>query len=120
MFQFVITNIFLLSIGAMLYLVTRSLPRVDTDEPREAKVRFIDRLATSEVPEKIDEAFNSFLAKFLRKLKVVLMKVDNALTQRLKKIKTENGNGKTPVGFDAIIVQKNEVIIEKEVSEEKK
>ena len=75
------------SLGTMLYLVARSLPRVG--EEVSDKKNFLDRLSSSEIPEKIDTAFNGFLLKYLRKLKVVLLKVDNFITEKLKKISSD-------------------------------
>ncbi len=89
MLQFILTTILMASLGTMLYLVARSLPRVG--EEASDKKNFLDRLASSEIPEKIDTAFNGFLLKYLRKLKIVLLKVDNFITEKLKKI-SSNGN----------------------------
>ncbi len=89
MVQFILTTILMASLGTMLYLMARSLPRVG--EEVSDKKNFFDRLASSEIPEKIDTAFNGFLLKYLRKLKVILLKVDNFITEKLKKI-SSNGN----------------------------
>ncbi|MDO8664379.1 MAG: hypothetical protein Q7K44_02415 [Candidatus Liptonbacteria bacterium] len=89
MLQFILTTILMASLGTMLYLVARSIPRVG--EEVSDKKSFLDRFASSEIPEKIDTAFNGFLLKYLRKLKIVLLKVDNFITEKLKKI-SSNGN----------------------------
>ncbi|GEM_PF-678824 len=91
MLQFILTDILMLSFGIMLYLVARSLPRIE-EEP-SGKPNMLDRWAASDIPEKIDAAFNTFLLKFLRKLKLTLLKADNVITRHLKKI-VPNGNGK--------------------------
>ncbi len=83
------------SLGTMLYLVARSLPRVG--EEVSDKPGFLDKLSSSEIPEKLDAAFNNFLAKSLRKTKVVLLKVENFINEKLKKVST-NGNGLTGRG----------------------
>jgi len=88
MLQFILTTILMASLGTMLYLVARSLPRVG--EEVSDKKNFLDRLASSEIPEKIDTAFNGFLLKYLRKLKVVLLKIDNFITEKLKKISSDS------------------------------
>lgn len=88
MVQFILTTILMASLGTMLYLVARSLPRVE--EVASDKKNFLDRLASSEIPEKIDAAFNGFLLKYLRKLKVVLLKVDNFITGKLKKLSSDD------------------------------
>ena len=84
MFSFIFSTLLMLSLGTILYLVARSLPRVE-EEPN-AKPSVLDRWATSEIPEKIDAAFNAFLLKFLRKTRVLILKFDNTITKHLKKI----------------------------------
>ena len=91
MLQFILTDILMVSLGTILFLVARSLPRIE-EEP-ETKQNIFERWVSSDMPEKIDAAFNGFLLKSIRKLKLVLLKADNSLTHHLKKI-APNGNGK--------------------------
>lgn len=93
MLSFIFSTILMLSLGSILYLAARTLPRVE-EEPR-AKPNLLDRWAASELPEKIDTMFNAYLVKFLRKTKVLLLKVDNSLTDRLKKITQSPDTGLT-------------------------
>ncbi len=92
-FAFVI--ILMLALGTVLYLMVRALPRITEDAP--AKESFLDRWARSEVPEKIDAAINGFLVKLLRRVKVVVLKFDNAVSAGLRKAAGEKA--KRP-GFD--------------------
>lgn len=91
MFQFILTTVLMSSLGTMLYLVARSLPRLD--EKLSDKPGILERISSSEIPEKIDAAFNNFLSKFLRRVKVILMKIDNFINEKLKRV-SPNGNGK--------------------------
>jgi hypothetical protein len=86
----------MVSLGTMLYLVARSLPRVG--EEISDKPGFLDKLSSSELPEKIDAAFNNFLFKSLRKSKVIVMKVENFINGKLKKI-SPNGKDKPKIDF---------------------
>jgi len=96
MLQFILTTVLMASLGTMLYLVARSLPRVG--EEASDKPGFLDKLSSSELPEKLDAAFNGFLLKSLKKTKIVLMKVDNFINDKLKKV-SPNGNGKPKIDF---------------------
>lgn len=87
----------MLSLGAILYLMVRALPRI-TEEPSEKK-NFLDRLAHSDVPEKMDAALNSFLFKFLRKAKILVLKLDNMLSKKLRKIKSEENDVRSAIDF---------------------
>lgn len=77
----------MICVGTVLYLTAQALPRIE-EVPSEEK-GFLERWAHSEVPEKIDVAFNNFLLKFLRKIKVLVLKFDNTLAKHLQKIKPE-------------------------------
>jgi len=74
----------MISFSAVLYLMVRALPRIQ--EEAAMKEGFLDRWAHSEVPEKVDAAVNGYLLKFLRKVKVVVLKLDNTLSKHLQTI----------------------------------
>lgn len=118
MIFFIFTLLLMFSLSTVLYLMVRALPRLEelphagahgaagsgtgaqnaagsqngaaAFEPRT----LLDRWAHSELPEKFDAWFNDFLLKFLRKFKVIILRLDNTVSTRLRKIhreKTENG-----------------------------
>ncbi len=104
MFQFIVTNIFMVSCGVLLYFVIRTLPRIEPDNGVPDTKGFFERLIVSRIPERVDGAVNNFLFKFLRKTKVVLLKVDNVVGKQIKRIQPEvSGNGesgeKHPIDF---------------------
>lgn len=113
MLQFILTNILMISMGAMVYLFVRSLPRIAEEPDTASRKNLVDRLIASEIPEKLDAVFNGFLAKFLRRFRVVLLRIDNALTEWLKKVKNgEDKNGKSGVlanGIKEIAENKEEL-----------
>ena len=89
----------MISLGTILYIVARSLPRIK-EEGGPARQTFLDRLIISEIPHKVDTTINTFSGKLCRKLKVSLLKFDNYLSGRLKKMNLElNGNGKPKIDF---------------------
>jgi hypothetical protein len=95
MAQFIFTNIFMLALGTILYLFVRALPRVEEEEV--LKQGFLERWITSDLPEKFDFAVSGFLVKFLRRLKVFVLRIDNVVGDRLKKMNlTEKQNGAKP------------------------
>jgi hypothetical protein len=91
MLEFILTNVFILSGGTMLYLVIRALPRLDPKDSEPHRPAFVERLLASHFVEKVDAMVSAFLEKLLRRAKVVLMKFDNLLSHHLKKIKSTNG-----------------------------
>ena len=102
MLQFILTNLLLISVGGILYIFVRALPRIGEREAKEEKRTVFERWVMSEIPHQIDRALNATLGKLFRKLKVLLLRFDNYLTSRLKKIHTEtNGNGSGITGTGA-------------------
>ncbi len=89
MLQFIFTNLLMLAVGLMLYLLVRTLPRLDNEPEPERKHGWLERWIMSEIPHRLDQALNFYRGKFLRKFKVWLLKVDNLITQRLRKLNTQ-------------------------------
>ena len=106
MLQFIFTDILMIALGVVLYLLVIALPRV-AEDPEEKK-SVLDRWAHSGIPERVDAAVNDFLVKFLRKVKVVVLKLDNAASHHLKKIKTDDAARETPIDFTEITGKKKE------------
>ena len=94
MLQFILTNVFLIATGAFLFLMVRALPRIGEEAVREQKHTIFERWVMSEIPHRIDAVVNASLGKLFRKTKVVVMRLDNYLTTRLKKMSHQaNGGG---------------------------
>ena len=96
--MYIFTILLLLAISAMLYLMVRALPRVA--EEAGTKETFLDRWARSKLPEKIDIAINGMLVKLLRRVKVVALKFDNAVSVGLRKAAAEEREKERRAGFD--------------------
>ena len=90
--MFVFTILLMVSLGVVLYLMVRALPRL-AEEPAE-KEHFLDRWAHSKIPERVDAALNGFLLKFLRRVKVFALKFDNAVSAGLRKVSAEESGKK--------------------------
>jgi len=72
--------IIVLSLGAVLVILARALPRVEEGET--VKIRTSRALVYL---EKADKLMRRGSEKALRRMKLVLMKFDNALSKRLEK-----------------------------------
>ena len=105
MAMFIFTTVLMISLSAVLYLMVRALPRI-TEEPFTEGRSLLDRWTHSQIPEKVDALLNGFLFKFLRKLKVLVLKIDNGLSKRLEKVKPAGENNKKPaIDFKEIAEQ---------------
>lgn len=92
MLQLILTDILFLALAVMLYLIVRTLPRIEESGNPDRKGVF-ERMITSDIPGRIDETLNAFFGKALRRMKINLMRFDNYLTGKLKTMNMGNGNG---------------------------
>ncbi len=108
-FQFFLTNIFMISIGMILYLAARTLPRIELD-PETDKKGLFEKWITSEVPEKIDAMLNGFLFKTFKRMRVMLLRFDNSLGEHIKKMNPDTkAKGKhAPLDFSGMAEEKSE------------
>lgn len=77
----------MLALGVILYLTARALPRVndvDTTPVKEPELHWL-----TPVLEKADEKLKRFLERLFRRLKVVILKLDNFVSGKLNKFKKE-------------------------------
>ncbi len=82
MFAFILTNIFFLSLAGVILLVARALPRVEEDQVKKHSI--LDKIAASEIPEKLDAVLGNTMFKLLRKFKVVILRLDNFVNKEIK------------------------------------
>ena len=105
MLEFILANVAMICAGVVLYLLAHSLPRIGETETEPKGI--FERWVASELPERLDGVFNSFAGKLLRKLRVMLLKFDNAVSESLKKVRSqENGSKDRGVDFKEIMGDK--------------
>lgn len=89
MYSFILQFIVMVSLAAIIYLVARTIPRIDENVVLgETKKSFFDDLVPKLPLEKIDLFFSNLLEKMLRRVKIVIMKIDNILTRRISDFKS--------------------------------
>jgi len=96
-YNFILQTIVMASLGMMIYLVARAMPRV-TEIPKINQAKdYFEKLLKKFPLEKADMLATLWTEKFLRKLKIVILKLDNLLSKHLKEIKP--ANTKEPLGI---------------------
>ena len=90
MYDFVLKIIIMLSLGTIVYLIARVMPRV-SDEFIETEIKKKHWFSHQWV-ERGDAVFNVYLEKFLRRTKILLMKLNNITDGNLSKIRNSNSN----------------------------
>ncbi len=78
----------------MIYLLARSIPRVKDEELAISNHNYFDQLIAKIPISKIDNWFNMFVAKFLRRLRIIVLKFDNLLHRQIISVH-QNGNHHT-------------------------
>jgi len=82
------------SLGFIIYLMARALPRVENNPQPSRGPNFFERLLSKIPTSRLDQEINGFLARFLRKIKVFTMKLDNFINDRLGKLTKKAGEDK--------------------------
>jgi len=88
----------MVSLGTIVFLAARALPRItetETVNPPKTKISWLSSFPF----EKIDAAVNAFMEKFLRRIKLILMKMDNTVSRHLNKFKKNGDTGNSGNGL---------------------
>ena len=108
MLNYLLEALIMVSLGLILYLFARALPRLDDTDldarPKQGMPHwFIEYL------ERVDEWLLSFAEKMIRRVRLSILKIDNTLSKKLQRFKREpaketgfpseaNGKGDGEVG----------------------
>lgn len=92
MYDLILQLSLVISISTIIYLLARSIPRVkDEDFAVISTPSYFDQLVSKIPISKIDAWFNMFMAKFLRRLRIIVLKFDNLLHRQIVSVH-QNGN----------------------------
>ena len=84
---FLFQTLLIFAIGALLVLLVRALPRLPAQEAHMHKPDAFERLLSRLPMERLDSAWSGFLEKTLRRLRVILLKIDNLLNGSLERVR---------------------------------
>lgn len=88
MYSFTLQFIIMVSLATIIYLVAKTIPRIDENAALNQSNRsFLEKFFSKLPLEKIDLMFDNLLEKILRKFKITVMKIDNMLTRKLSDFK---------------------------------
>ncbi len=91
LYSFILETLMFVSLGAIVMIVARGLPRMEDEVTTERHARDFWAMVAKKVPlDRIDESFNHAFHKFLRKSKVFIMRADNIVTGKLKSFRSDN------------------------------
>lgn len=90
MYDFTLQLSLISSLTVIVYIMARALPRVNVQEEPPTMYDYLDQWADRLPLHHVDERINSFLFKMLKRMRVVVMKMDNHLARYLDRVK-KNG-----------------------------
>lgn len=97
MANFILQILLALSLGTMVFIFARAVPRVnegDAHSPTDALEKKLEQWIASLPLHKIDKGINLFLEKILRKLRILILKFDNIVHSILAKVKSSRAAAK--------------------------
>ncbi len=94
MLSFVSQILMMLSLAALLYLIAKTLPRIDENPPKTLPLK--EHWVTRRI-EKIDQRIKITSEKLLRKIEVVLLKWENKVSKKVHKLKEESAKSASDI-----------------------
>lgn len=88
MINFVLNIVLFAAIGAAIYLFARTLPRIDDAKLEPGKDDVLAGYLTSSV-EKVDGHLKNVFEKSLRRVRLVVLKLDNKIGNKLGNLKKD-------------------------------
>ncbi len=111
MLSFILILLSIFSLGVILILIVRSWPRllsrntegpgIDPDHTDLSHSSLSERLI-SDFPAYMDQILNRVLERFYRRLKVIVLKADNLLAEKIKQHTLETKELKPKIDFKEI------------------
>jgi len=88
MYDFLLQIAAVVSLGMVIFILARAVPRIGETSLGESRVmNQIDQLIAKIPLEKADAILNSFLGKILRRIRLVIMRVDNFVNEKITRLK---------------------------------
>lgn len=94
MYNFLLQIIIMASLAAMVYIIARAMPRISSLAAPVEKKNYLEEFFKKIPWHKIDAFLSLAAEKFLRRLKITILKFDNSISKHLSKFKITNGKGK--------------------------
>lgn len=99
MYSLILQLLLFSSLGTIILLLARALPRVSDESGVVHPESFFDRLLRRLPLEKVDTFLNGVFEKLLRKLKVGVLKIDNVVSGYLARLRRTNNTSNAGKDF---------------------
>lgn len=107
MYDFILQIILVSSLGAVIYLMARALPRVPENVGEGSNpFGYVERLIQRLPLAKIDTAVSGFFERLLRKTRVLILKTENLVSSGIHKLHLSKEKKQTPPDSSADLFEK--------------
>lgn len=99
LYSSILQIIILTGVGIIVLVLARALPRIEDEKEGgiiHKKNNILTNLFSRISLDKIDNSINHIFHKTLRKTKIIIMKIDNLITNKLKNIHSDNDKKNGP------------------------
>jgi hypothetical protein len=91
LYSFILETVIFAGIGALILILARALPRIEDETissfGRKSKIV----RAFKKIPlDKIDDSVNLVFHKILRKIKIIIMRADNVVTEKINNVRSDS------------------------------
>ncbi len=90
MYNFILQIALMVSLGVIIYLFARAVPRVNDEVTASNRRNILAEWVSSLPLHKLDTAFSNFLEKFLRRVRLILMRLENSVAGYLTEVRKSN------------------------------
>jgi hypothetical protein len=108
MFAFILEIAIFACLAGILALALRALPRI-SNEVFTGSHSFIKTHELTLFVERLDESLKAVFEKFLRRIKVIILKLDNIVTKKITKFQNDRSKERISYGMEAPALEAPEV-----------
>lgn len=94
MYDLVLQIIVFGSLGFIIYLMARALPRVEDNVHPPRGPNWVERVFSKIPMSRLDSDINNFLARFLHRLRALILKLESFVSDRLGKLTKKTSGDK--------------------------
>lgn len=107
MYDFILQIILVSSLGVVIYLMARALPRVpETESSGGSPFGYVERLMQRLPLAKIDAAVSGFFERLLRKTRVLILKTENLVNSGIHKLRSGSEKKQPPTDSASDLFEK--------------
>lgn len=91
LYSFILETAIFAGIGVLILILARALPRIEDETISSSGRKSKIVRAFKKIPlDKIDDSVNLVFHKILRKIKIIIMRADNMVTEKINNVRSDS------------------------------